>query len=297
MKSELPVIHVGWPRAGSTTLQRALFDQHPDLIPFHRLDSRAGDEGVLQMIKYRDSLNYSQEKSIEATRRAMESAGPGRVVVSDEALVMTYFPYRFLADRTEMALRLKAVFGPAKILMITRRRPDILRSLHAHLRLMAKHHVFLERFGPSPPVEPRFETWLRRELDRLYSPILDLIDYQAVIGLYVSIFGPENIIVRRFEDLCRDSHKFGWDLCECLGVDPEQGAPLMRKGHYNRSLSSLELFAIPFAGGRGPRQRLVMGAARKLSKMFTSLEHGMAPLPPSLVDALAKRFPGGMDGL
>jgi hypothetical protein len=206
------LVHVGYPKAGSTTLQ-AWFEGRPEVA--------------------------SWATSAEAIARqvAVTDNAPRWVVTSSEWLILPAFEgpgvpptEPIAARRRRVCARLRAMFADATILIVTRGFRSIIASSYSEVL----------RWGPGLSVEeflslyqesPAFEGWR----------MADLFDYDAALRLYADTFGAESVVVLPFELLRDDPRGFLARLEQRLDLEPRSE----QIPWHNRSLSGAELYWYP----------------------------------------------------
>lgn len=184
-----PLIHIGYPKALSTWLQKNLFQE---TMSFQTLMGPVGvqlnfiDPGAFSFVPDKVLSRYSHIVS----RSALNQNTP---VISSEALSGNIFCGGYNAK--ELADRLKAVFGDGKILIIIREQKAMLCSLYS-----------------------TFISWgLPHSLDRMITPVdtrkapqftLEFLHYHKLIGYYQKLFGKESVKVLLFEQFLEDPVSF-----------------------------------------------------------------------------------------
>jgi hypothetical protein len=209
------LLHVGYPKAGSTFLQR-WFDEHPQLA--HQYGTIAG---------FRDMHAIARE------------GASGRDVLyrvtSNEELVAPYadagsaaVDYERPRERSIEAAQervcsiLATLFPDATVLIVTRGfRSMILSSLSQYARSGG---------------EADLDTLLRTARERPHP-----WHYDDLIAMYRHAFGRDNVIVMPYELLRDDTDAFTRALSSRLGIDPHP-APHER---LNEALSPIEMYWYP----------------------------------------------------
>jgi hypothetical protein len=220
----LPVLHVGFHKSGSTTLQRALFERHPEIANLG--EPREEPNAFEAMRGVWDSCHFKPKKrtplDVEKSRRhwkqAMAEVPSGKVpLFSKESLTQCEY-YEAAGDR-RIAERLHSVVGPARIIIVVRHQIRLIESLYLF-------HAKGARYEPA-------EQWLRA---RSNGP-MQIYSYHAMAQPFVEVFGRENVAIFMFEDLKTDAAELARRMCEFIGVDPERGAALMRGERRNARVS------------------------------------------------------------
>jgi hypothetical protein len=209
------LLHVGYPKAGSTFLQR-WFDAHPQLA--HTYGAIAG---------FRDMHAIAREgcTSREALYRVTsneEFCAPrpdaGRMEIDYEhprELTMALSQERVCSMLSE-------IFPNATVLIITRGfRSMILSTLSQYARSGGEEDL-AAMMGKA---QKRADPWY----------------YDGLIALYQRAFGEENVIVMPYELLRDDADAFTRTLSLRLGIEPH---PPLRE-RVNESLSPIEMYWYP----------------------------------------------------
>lgn len=209
------LIHIGWPKAGSTFLQE-WFARHPELryVPY----GVAGFRSVLEMAasgpddRFRYGVTSNEQFAVPGTipLRKSDAGPPDPVHVRQEAVCTL----------------LKTLFPGSRILIITRGFGSLLRSGHSQA----------VRMGLAMSLQARLDSYARVPGggERHHH-----FDY--VIGLYRAAFGADNVIVLPFELIRDDEARFLSILEERLGLSHAG----IRVGRVNESLTPEELYWYP----------------------------------------------------
>jgi hypothetical protein len=226
------VIHIGLPKCASTTMQRFVFNQHPDIQflgiyrPVYEWDAEtdymvnAPAYDYLTVLKGTETLAFSQER-LDGLLPAPE---PGKIaVLSDEDLS---FPDK--VDRVTKAQRLKASFPNAVILVTIRNPVEWVESWY--LFEMRK----LTKYVP-------FDDWMDRHWRKLEKSILRVLRYRALVQCYAELFGKNNVRITTLEDLRRDQPAFIRRICAEVGVDPARLPESAKSSAENVRMPSLML--------------------------------------------------------
>tara|TARA_Y100001935_G_scaffold186873_1_gene155324 strand:- start:8801 stop:9721 length:921 start_codon:yes stop_codon:yes gene_type:complete len=210
------VIHIGYPKCASTTLQKHLFARHPDISylgiypesnvgydnqqlqrPCLALDDEKikllhetilSDDFEENKINYKSSINNIIE-SVSIDKKLM--------ILSNERFTSSVFTK---SDITIYAKRLSYLFPGAKILMIVRDPFDLLLSQYR-----------------DQPFDPRdisnsgflnFDEWLSIIFE-YRQDILESLKFENIYGLYSELFGEGNVLILRLEKLNEVSNELG----------------------------------------------------------------------------------------
>jgi len=196
------VLHVGFPKAGSTWLQDELWPRARNARPIPRPVVR------------REILVPSQLAfDARAARRAVLGRGGERAILSEEELVGNLHNGGLHgAMSREIAERLAHAFPDAHVVILLRSQLDMIASAYKQYVESGgtgSIHRFL-RPARSPHKTPNFS--------------LDFLDYDAHVRRFETLFGADAVHVHPFEDLRRDGRAFAQRLAADLDLDldPEE---------------------------------------------------------------------------
>lgn len=206
----LDFVHVGDYKTGTTWLQKYGFRNHPEI---HYLgdyfENRKYHSLFHELVDARD-LDFDapslRRRFLEQI--AKENSGSKKVGVSREVLSQTNFITGEHARRN--ADRIKAVFGPTKIIYIIREQISMLCSMYSQYikiggTLNLKDFIF----------------------DSIQSKgLINRLKYHKNIAMYKEIFGRENVHVSLFEEFCENrggflSRIYGFIGCRDIFYFPE----------------------------------------------------------------------------
>jgi hypothetical protein len=237
-------IHIGFPKALSTFLQRNFFDAHPNIfhlgvgcggnIDYFDPDVELAVEDYLLFCKdfrYREKQGFISEAFQRSFSAAESDPHANTVGISNESLSFGYIPGHI--DVTVKAKRLLSIFGKETcIIMIIRNQPALLRSLYRE----SIRNGYWGSFND-------FMKYVYFFQDRGF--LYDFL-YDRQFELYCSLFGRENVHVLELEAFRTNGRLKENDggkielfgrLCEILDVPYVQ----LRVERYNDPLSPKEL--------------------------------------------------------
>jgi hypothetical protein len=207
------LIHIGYPKAGSTFLQR-WFERHPQLAYVE--GGIAGFQNVYEIVKQgvapRQGILYRITSS-------EDFSAPHRTVAE---IVAEYSSFDFTGAQKRVCAILSSLFPNARVLIVT-------RGFHSMGLSSYSQYV---RSGGDATLESLIAALTRARL----------WDYDAFTDLYAKAFGAENVIVVPYELLRDDSGAFLRAVEERLGLEHFAG---YRDERFNPSLSAVELYWYP----------------------------------------------------
>ena len=217
----IDLIHVGDYKTGTTWLQNCAFQQHPELI---YVDNPAVYPEIValfyELVDARD-LDFDADGLRERFRveiGKIDRLGK-KLVVSREALSGNFLSGEHLRRNAE---RLKAVFGPVKVLVVIREQFAMLASTYSQ---------YVKMGGTLSLRDFIYDPFVSRSL-------LMRLQYQRQLQSYCEIFGAENVMIRLYEELRRDNAVFLSDVFTFVGCKDISFQPVVQ-GTINPSLTSI----------------------------------------------------------
>jgi hypothetical protein len=263
-----PVFHIGANKAGSTTLQEALFARHPDIYnlgkPFDRYNPGRAYH-VVQALRdgcVNGGMPSLSEQSV-LWRKAIEPAAGRLPVFSHEELIRReYYPDD---DPTRFARAIVEVVGPVRVVIVTRHQVDLIESLYIH---KANVTTYL------PP-----DQWLAANPDwiRAYC-------FHETANAWAEVVGEENVGVFLFEELAREPKSFAASLAGFMGIDPAPAATLLTGQHKNQRKSNRTQIYVRLRSAFLPRARLGAILPAGIRRAWHNYLEGGAPSRERLPD-------------
>lgn len=229
------IIHPGFIKTGTTSLQDFLFIPHPQLHALGHPHGSAVDARISRALRQIEGFDHDPEELRNALALAMDACPVDRIpVLSDETLT---------ADPRQTATtahRLHDHFPRARILFTIRRQEDMLRSFYGrHGRVLVN--------APAPYADRhvRAGAWLEHAYRNYPGGVLGVADYQRTIEIYRALFGAERITILLLEEWMADAGAFANRLSVTLGIDAAStrqllgdqrthGQETLRSVHYDR---------------------------------------------------------------
>jgi hypothetical protein len=211
------LVHIGYPKAGSTWLQKNLF-YHYDRGFFPLTDKNVLPgrcEFLYSHFVYDHGKAYSPQgrqllspfefepQRIRDLVSRLDWDHAGVPVFSSERL--TGIPFSSGFDARHIADRLRAVFPDCKILIVFREQAAMIRSVYFEYLKMGGAHSL-----------PRY---IRQSYDS-FVPLFSFnyFEYHYLISYYQSLFGKHNVLAMPFELFVRDPTDFLNRLAEFSGA-------------------------------------------------------------------------------
>jgi len=245
--NRIPVIHIGMPKAASTTLQHRLFAAHSEIYYLGRYDGIGYVEEYRRYDACRDEVVQALMKQIaydnvydpdfsQCKDLLNQILAPAREKNLLPVWSWESYATDILAKRRVRARNLKKVFGDAKIIMVLRNPVNLLES--AYFQILKRENVANHIKVGIPVFYRSIGEWLEKDFE---GEILPHLQYAQTIQAYVDQFGLQNVSLFLFENLVRDSRGFIEKICQAMGIDSEEGARLAAKKIDNERWTAVQL--------------------------------------------------------
>ncbi len=218
------LIHVGFPKCASTTLQENFFVQCEDVeyigqcSPSVNMAAFENSIFLSSLLSLEECVFEEKYEEVLATLKSVLSGTKPAVVSSELAMISHYqsgMGTVAATDRWVIANRYKRLFPNAKILMVIRNQLSFLRSYYAAAK------------RSSIPLTMSFNQWLSFQQDRFdngLQSVFHIPDYQLIYEMYEKIFGMNNIKVMLLENFIKNSSEALADICRFIGINDSVAA-------------------------------------------------------------------------
>ena len=260
------VIHIGFPKTGTTTHQIHLFDKHSQIVYLGKpyKDSRFEQE-IHGLIKQESTIYDSSALKEYMNSVNKEEPGKNVLLVSDEIMVSL----SKVRDKGVVAQRIKEVFFPCKILITIRDQVEMLKSAYINGGRLLTHvpGKYRGRYVP-------LEDWLIFQYEYLDRSHMGNFIYFNTIQYYEKLFGKENILVLLFEEFLDHPDQYINKLSRFLDIDKDESLELLGAEHENVRIDQSRLEFERWVGSR-----MSLGKSRflyRLSKVYGYFSHFLA---------------------
>ena len=275
------LVHIGYPKAGSTYLQR-WFEAHPQLAY-----AEGGIAGFSSGYALVHEAAASQSESSYRVTSLETLSIPGLDAGNASVDYDRYATFDMAAAQSRVCSLLAALFRDVTVLIVTRGFRSVIRSALSQYARTGGDADVLQLIGGKGD----------HELTVVYH-------YDRLISEYVLAFGSENVIVMPFELLRDDADAFIRMLATKLGVEPV-AAPT---GRVNEGISPEELYWYPRLTRfvrRLPSRKLFdsyisavqRGRLRPAVAVLQRLRPGVPVTVDSIPDAFVEAFRGRAESL
>lgn len=219
------VIHAGYPKAASTTLQNGLFYTLHNHGRINFL-GRAWENGFYGVAKDKESY---KRWLIGLMEKRIGSSGKSALGDFRDDCVNLFSEGIFMNNETHgtdffMPSRIKEYFdGRAD-------RIEILLILRSQRTLIPSYYVQNYR-----KIRMRFSDYIRKNENSRWSGSVKVFDFYSVASEYARIFGNDNLHLVLFEDLVNDKDRFSAQIGRLVGVEAETISACLEKKHFNKT--------------------------------------------------------------
>ncbi|MGD9924716.1 MAG: sulfotransferase [Pseudorhodoplanes sp.] len=219
MSDRLPVFHIGANKAGSTTLQKALFARHPGVLSLGKPEPvEAALKAVSAIHDHCDSREQDgaplDREALRANWQNAIGGANGRLPVFSREELVRYYLYGE-PDATRLPRAIVDMAGPVRVVLIVRHQLRLIESLYLQ---KANSANFLDT-----------EAWLDSQPDWFAFGFR----FGEVADAWGRVVGRDNVGVFMFEEMVKDTASFGRRLCDFVGIDAGIGVPLLLNQHEN----------------------------------------------------------------
>lgn len=216
------IIHLGFPKTGTTTLQNELFNKLNDHVYLGRPYVNYEVEELFTSILNDNETNFSAKAS--GYRDYLKHfVGDTSIMISNEGLTNSSITEKSGLNSKDVFKRLYTVFsgfGDIQIILTIRDQITILPSFYAQ---------FVK--------EVTFDEFIRNGVDKNIS-IFDNLYYSRILMELNNIFGDQNVCCIRYEDLINDRNKFAGKLADAIGIEVSNVLETLEMKHNQKRTSN-----------------------------------------------------------
>jgi hypothetical protein len=238
-------VHIGYPKAASTTLQKHLFHKHSELnnlgnyptanigIDSEEIDSEASYlkykelkqfySNILQLddIEYAFSKNDAIFNTVVLPHMSADKIN----IFSHEGFLATFFSN---ADRGDKAKRLYSYFRDPQIMIVIRNQIEMIRSQYADWPFDPRAFTLRRKVD--------IDEWIQIDLNTPESKhFIRSLNFYYITNYYGALFGKENVHVFLFEELVNNPNRFAQDISGFLGINADQTLAILSDKHENKA--------------------------------------------------------------
>jgi len=221
----VPLIHVGYPKALSSWMQKWLFTPENGFCKV--LDSLTLQLFLIDATPFTFDTTKANEWIAKTLRETSDSEQLQQVITGESLVGHTHcggYNAKTNADR------LKVLCPQAKILIVVREQKATIRSLYKTFVIWGMPHSIERILKPlEPNLSPQFN--------------LDFLRYDLLVAYYQQLYGKENVLVLPYEMFNEESAGFIREIFSFCGIDNSEEKikklPIKRKVNRGQTLLNL----------------------------------------------------------
>ncbi|MCU0286545.1 MAG: sulfotransferase [Acidobacteria bacterium] len=286
------VLHVGFSKTGTTTLQKHLFSRHSQVQYLGKPFNDNNFKTLLHQLIMQESTVYDpSELKKYLENEILKKYDPGKkIIVLSEEMLLSYSKTR---DKGLVAQRLKEVFPFARVLFTIRDQFEILKAAYLS-RGRQLNYVPTRYLG----LHVSFREWLALAFENVERSYLGHADYYKTIAYYAGLFGKDKICILLLEELIHNPTQYAGKLADFLGIAAGETQELVKGQHANRGISRFQLEAEALRSRWYPFNRYFL--ISKLLKIYLVLtknaqknQDADVQVPVDLINKISELYKAG----
>lgn len=268
-------VHIGLPKTATTLLQQVLFSHHqgvdylgkyPKRVLGHSRDDRRSFDRLMRAVHQCSlggpGLSECADRIRERIGRSQEA---GRVPLwSSEGICSGAPPNREFRARS-----LAALVGRYRTLIVLREPISFVKSMYLQKLKEAQYRRRRDRLMSRRFFE--FEEWLEENWRNGPFRALMNLDYARTIELFAKNSGGGEVGVFLFEKLVSQPSEFISEICNFLGIDPDEGIALTSNQTRNPRLSQNQFLRMRRIYSSFPKRVALSLATRRFRRRLFGL--------------------------
>lgn len=264
------IVHIGYPKTGTTTLQRRLFGAHPTIVSIGKPKPSGFGASLIEAFTT-PQVSGERLSELAATWRTVAAKTDRQIVLSHEGLSA---PDLYRGDfGTPLPERMRQVFGQARIMIGIRNQVDLFESFYLH-KTRPDSYYTPEQFAEEASAE--IDNW----------------DFAAMADRYAAIFGKEQVGLFQLELIETDLTRYATRLAEFMGLGVPDVYERLRavKDNARKSRRIVVYAAIRSRIPIGNLSRFLPGTAPLVERILKSGKPAQVKLTKPFRCALRKRY-------
>lgn len=234
------IIHIGFPKTATTTIQDDIFYQlykqnkigylGKTIKKTTRYDRYYPVQDLLRPIFDSSDEAFEEEKILikQKLESIVDKIEHDQVILSEEILSETRYKVRKIRDSIQTAKRLNFLFSKynVEIVMLLRNQLDIVHSLYV------ESYKEYEQFTETDT----FNKYLNHSIKLYPKSELIMYDYNNIIKEYISLFGKKNVHIFLFEDLKNEFNTFCKNFSVLFNIEEDLIKNAFSQKHSNKKV-------------------------------------------------------------
>jgi len=233
-KGEL-VLHIGYPKTATTTLQIGLFSRCPDLnylgkfLPSHRF----ADDALHDLMWTAQMGNFSAWREMKQVHGAALMQAVQREPDKVSVLSSENFLHSWSQSPDVVAKRLHEVAPEARILITVREQVAFLRSWYRWHGGYGQY-LFLNKYIDEACEFPlSADEWLHYQFAAPDRNVIGILEYDAIIDAFEDLFGADRVHVLCYETLVKNPMDYFGAIAEVFALPLAQVVEALENVHEN----------------------------------------------------------------
>ena len=230
------VIHIGMPKAASTSLQQSFLIRLP-LINYSGVRGRnISSRDSLKRVLYNKETDYNAGEVQQGIEGGFTKQLP--LVISNENVsnpILQQFK-KIPQEREVIANRFKKLYPNAKILIVIRNQFSIHKSMYVQKLKGERDSIPIKKITYN-----KWLNWNRELNENGLDNVFRFADYYSLISTYKNLFKEIKVVV--FEEMIKDMQGFLYnELCPFIGVDRDDAIQYYNNKVKNKRRSKNSIF-------------------------------------------------------
>lgn len=229
------IIHIGFSKTGTTTLQKHLFGKHSQVKYLGKPYRDERFKNLLHHLMSEETLTYDPaplEQYIAGNKLRTTRGTEKAVILSDEM----FLSYSKVRDKGVVARRIKDIFSPCKILITIRNQYELLKSAY-----LSRGRLLLNVPGKFHGLGVGFQQWLDLTDDDFQKGYIAHADYFKTIDFYAKLFGKENVCILLLEEFIHNKEEYLKKLSGFAGIDFQESGERVGQAHEHKEIPQSQL--------------------------------------------------------
>ncbi len=288
-------LHVGLPKTGTKTLQKALFSAHSQLyylgkhVRFRPIKKGCRSEDIYKVLL---PVLWNVDKSYDiedTTKIYQENILPE--IPDDKLLLASWENLGNLTTEMhiEMLNRVQRIFGSCRIIYVLRN--PITQLPSQYLQHVSGKFTRGGRSWMGKSAFLSFDAWFELLLNKCSLP-RDFLNYSQNIKLSTELLGKDNVGVFLFEDMINNPEAYYHSISDFIGIDTDEVFFHLQQKHFHPRISEGQLDLIKKLDSNLLSQKLLPYFNQRwrlllLNRMARKTGPAKAALSPELIKKIS----------
>ncbi len=225
------IIHPGYGKTATTTLQNNLIGKHSQILSLGRPwtdDTR----NFVREIKKHEGLDFNIERAKSTLDGLLNSSKMREIFAGDEGYRVAVISDETIhSDQSKVGVyanRIKTLLPNGEILLTIRNQLELIESYY-----LCSGRILKNLPKPYDRRHVEMDAWLDWCWQHWDSSFFGLVDYYKYVEMYQKIFGPEKVHILLFEDFVNNPDEYIEKLSNIFGIDSNEAKKCFSNKHDN----------------------------------------------------------------